>query len=228
MRADRVVSMMLLLERRGRMNAGQLAAELGVSRRTVMRDIDALGAAGVPISSTRGPDGGFHIWEGFRSRLRTLTADEAGALAILGSPAVAELLGLGDSSARVRLKLQQTLPPELANEMVVVEQRFHHDPSPWRGQVPAHALAFLASAVRKRRVVRTHVGNVEEVVLRPLGLIHKAGEWFLAAEHDGRRTALAVNRLHGYGTTGDRFPYPEDFDLAEFWTEEGATVERGL
>ena len=209
--------MMLLLERRGRMSARQLADELGVSRRTVMRDNDALGAAGVPVYSTRGPDGGFRIWEGFRTELRTLTADEAAGLSLLGIPQVAGLLGFGEAAARVRLKVEQALPPELANEMAIVDQRFHHDPTPWDDAVPSAALAFFSTAIRYRRVVRTHVGATADVLLHPLGLILKAGEWFLVAEVDGVPDAFAVTRLHGYGTTGQRFPYPEDFDLAEFW-----------
>ncbi len=224
MRADRVVSMMLLLERRGRMTAGDLAGELGVSRRTVMRDIDALGAAGVPIYSTRGPDGGFRIWEGFRSHLRSITSDEAAGLSVLGTPAVANLLGLGDAALRVRLKLEQVLPPELANEMAIVGQRFLHDPRPWNGEAPADAIAFLSTAVRLRRVIRTGIDDGEDVVLHPLGLILKAGVWFLVAQEDGARTAIEIRRLRGYGTTGDRFPYPEDFSLTEFWEEASADL----
>ncbi|NNC93660.1 MAG: HTH domain-containing protein [Acidimicrobiia bacterium] len=219
MRADRVVSMMLLLERRGRMTARQLADELGVSRRTVMRDIDSLGEAGVPIYSTRGPGGGFHIWEGFHSQLRSLTADEAAGLSLLGNPALAGQLGLEDATRRVRLKLEQALTPELANEMAIVEQRFHHDPTPWDRAAPVKVVTFLAVSIRYRRVVRTFVDTDTEVEIRPLGLVLKAGEWFLVAEEDGERRAIAVTRLHGYRSTGSRFPYPEDFSLAAFWHE---------
>ena len=219
MRADRVVSMMLLLERRGRMTAGQLADELGVSRRTVMRDLGSLGEAGVPIYSTRGPGGGFHIWEGFHSQLRSLTADEAAGLSLLGTAAVADQFGLRDATARVRLKLEHALPPELANAMAIIEQRFHHDPTPWGDAGPAKAVAFLAVSVRYRRVVLTNVDATEDVELRPLGLVLKAGEWVLVAEDDGKRRAIAVSRLHGFRSTGARFPYPEDFNLASFWNE---------
>lgn len=227
MRADRVVSMMLLLERRGRMTAAQLAEELGVSRRTVMRDVEALGIAGVPIYSTRGREGGFHIWEGFRSQLRGLTADEAGALALLGTPLVADRLGLGAATARVALKLEQALPPELANEMATVEARFHHDPDPWDGVAPEAALAFFEVAIRRRRIVRTRIDGSAETLLHPLAIILKAGEWFLIADTglaDGMYTAHPVAHLHGYGTTGDRFPYPEDFEARTWWTQNRTAV----
>lgn len=217
MRADRVVSMMLLLERRGRMSAAQLADELGVSRRTVMRDIEALGTAGVPIYSSRGRDGGFQIWEGFRSQLRGITADEAAALSLLGTEQAAALLGLGDAAKRVRMKLEQSLPADLANEAATMHQRFHFDATPWTGQVPTQAIAFFEIAVRRRRVVRTNTSQLEQVEMHPLGIVLKAGEWFLVAEIAQGRQALPIVELHGYGTTGARFPYPEDFELAKWW-----------
>ena len=217
MRADRVVSMMLLLESRGRMTAAQLASELDVSRRTVMRDIEALGIAGVPIFSTRGRDGGFHIWEGFRSQLRGITADEAAALSLLGTEDLASQLGLGDAAVRVRLKIEQALTPELANEMATINQRFHHDATPWEGETPSKAIAFFEVAVRRRRVVRTNTKTESDIEMHPLGLVLKAGQWFLVADTSRMRTAWPVVDLHGFGTTGARFPYPEDFDLAAWW-----------
>lgn len=222
-RADRVVSMMLLLESRGRMTAAQLADELDVSRRTVMRDIEALGMAGVPIYSTRGRDGGFHIWEGFRSQLRGITAEEAAALSLLGTEQLAAQLGLGDAVARVRLKIEQALTPDLANEMATINQRFHHDASPWEGEPPSAAIAFFEIAVRRRRVVRTSTGHETGLEVHPLGIVLKAGQWFLVAAAEGNRRALPIEELHGYGTTGARFPYPEDFVLKEWWAEHGSS-----
>lgn len=227
MRADRVVSMMLLLESRGRMTAAQLADELGVSRRTIMRDIEALGMAGVPIYSTRGRDGGFHIWEGFRSQLRGITAEEAAALSLLGSEELAAQLGLRDAVTRVRLKIEQALTPELANEMMTINQRFHHDSAPWRGQPPSSAIAFFEIAVRRRRVVRTSTRDETDVELRPLGIVLKAGEWFLVADAGDGRRAFPMEELHGYATTGARFPYPEDFDLRQWWARSGAGAREG-
>ena len=218
--------MMLLLESRGRMTAAQLADELGVSRRTVMRDIEALGMAGVPIYSTRGREGGFHIWEGFRSQLRGITAEEAAALSLLGTEELAAQLGLGDAVGRVRLKIEQALTPELANEMATINQRFHHDASPWEGAPPSAAIAFFEVAVRRRRVVRTSTTKESDIELHPLGIVLKAGEWFLVAETNAERTAYPIADLHGYGTTGARFPYPEDFELASWWAAQSGDVTR--
>ncbi len=218
--------MMLLLESRGRMTAAQLANELDVSRRTVMRDIEALGMAGVPIYSTRGRAGGFHIWEGFRSQLRGITREEAAGLSLLGAEDVASQLGLGDAVARVRLKIEQALTPELGNEMATIEQRFHHDATPWEGELPSRAIAFFELAVRRRRVVRTSSQTETDVEARPLGLVLKAGEWFLVAETSRQRTVWPVADLYAFSTTGARFPYPEDFNLVEWWEKYRDRVSR--
>ena len=107
------------------------------------------------------------------------------------------------------MKIEQALTPELANEMMTINQRFHHDASPWEGDPPSAAIAFFEIAVRRRRVVRTSRADATDVELRPLGIVLKAGEWFLVAEVGGDRQALAIADLRGYGTTGARFPYPE-------------------
>ena len=93
MRADRLIATMLLLQQRGRMSSRAIAGVLEVSPRTVMRDIEALGAAGVPIYSVRGPEGGYQLWEGFRADLTGLTAQEAGALPLWGHSLAADVLG---------------------------------------------------------------------------------------------------------------------------------------
>ncbi|MEU0047467.1 helix-turn-helix transcriptional regulator, partial [Streptomyces werraensis] len=111
MRADRLLTLLLLLQNRGRMTAPQLAAELEVSVRTVYRDVEALGAAGVPVRTERGPQGGFRLVEGYRTRLTGLTDAEAGSL---GLPGPAGELGLGAVLASAQLKVEAALPEGLA------------------------------------------------------------------------------------------------------------------
>ncbi|RSS76648.1 YafY family protein [Streptomyces sp. WAC06614] len=233
MRADRLLSILLLLQNRGRMTAPELAAELEVSVRTVYRDVDALGSAGVPVTADRGPAGGFRLMDGYRTRLTGLTDAEAGSLFLVGAPGPAAELGLGAELATARLKLQAALPDGLAQRSRLVQERFHLDAPAWfRDADPVPHLAAVARAVWAAEAVRVAYrrwnGALRHRELHPLGLVLKGGIWYLAAGAEGAVRTYRVSRLLTVEATGACFERPAGFDLAAYWTEQSRRLEDEL
>jgi predicted DNA-binding transcriptional regulator YafY len=231
MRASRLVQLLLLLQSRGRITAAVLAEELEVSERTIHRDVDALSAAGVPIYAERGPHGGIQLVDGYRTRLTGLTGDEAEALFLSGLPGPAAELGLGTVVAAARLKVLASLPTELRARASRLVERFHLDAAGWfqAGEKVPH-LAALAEAVweAKRMRIRYRRGDsAVERVIDPLGLVLKAGIWYVVALTDGDVRTYRARRILDAEPTGESFDRPAAFDLAGHWSESIAAYERG-
>jgi predicted DNA-binding transcriptional regulator YafY len=171
--------MLLLLQNRGRMTAAQLATELDVSRRTVLRDIEALGEAGLPVVVHRGPRGGVELGFGYRTRLTGLATDEAEALGVIlgGSTGALVPLGLGEAGARARTKLVESLPDQVRATAQEAGARFRvHAPET---SYDDPRVAALAEAVRRRAVVRIRAQSAEPRTVHPVGLVLRDAGWFL-------------------------------------------------
>ncbi|MGY6021435.1 helix-turn-helix transcriptional regulator [Streptomyces spinosirectus] len=223
MKSSRLVSILLLLQTRGRMTAAQLAEELEVSVRTVYRDVEALAAAGVPLYGDAGHAGGYRLLDGYRTRLTGLTADEAEALFLAGAPGPAAELGLGTVLAAAQLKVRAALPPELRAHADRISGRFHLDAPGWYADAEeAPFLPAVADAVWNSRVLDVLYRRWAEPTdverrLEPYGLVLKAGRWYVVAG-PGPRT-FRVDQILRLAATDEEFTRPDDFDLAAYWTE---------
>ncbi|MFL6145161.1 MAG: helix-turn-helix transcriptional regulator [Labedaea sp.] len=224
MRASRLVSLLLLLQARGRMTAQALAAELEVSVRTIYRDVESLHAAGVPLYGDAGRAGGYQLLHGYRTRLTGLTGAEAESLAFAGLPGPAAELGLGSVAAAASLKLMAALPAELRDRAGHIASRFHLDTPAWyHDPDDTPHLAAVADAVWQERALRVQYHRwrpPQEVTrtLEPYGLVLKAGRWYLVARGSGRRLATyRVAAIRTLEPLPDRFTRPADFDLAGYW-----------
>jgi predicted DNA-binding transcriptional regulator YafY len=232
MRASRLLSLLLLLQSRGRMTAQQLADELEVSVRTVYRDVEALGASGVPVYADRGPAGGYQLVDGYRTRLTGLTTEEADSLFLAGMPGPAAELGLGAVVAAAQLKVLAALPPELRSRAARIRERFHLDAPGWfRGNEGTPHVAAIAEAVWQQRRLRIRYvrwAQVEvERTVEPLGLVLKAGNWYLVARTDGLRT-YRVSRVLELTALDETFDRPEGFDLADYWADWSERFEQRM
>ncbi|SNS39794.1 helix-turn-helix transcriptional regulator [Actinomadura mexicana] len=237
MRASRLLSLLLLLQARQRMTARELAAELEVSIRTVYRDVESLSAAGVPVYADRGPDGGYRLLNGYRTRLTGLTATEAESLTLSALPGPASQLGLGDVLA-AELKLMAALPPDLRTRASRIRERFHLDAPGWfrtPDDVPhLHAIADAVWNQRRIEVLYRRWRHPQQVtrLLEPLGVVLKAGSWYLIARPapgDPPHTDTAdpapqaprtyrVSRVLTLRALPGHFDRPDGFDLAAFWS----------
>ncbi|MES4905392.1 MULTISPECIES: WYL domain-containing protein [unclassified Streptomyces] len=237
MRADRLLSLLLLLQNRGRMTAPELAAELEVSVRTVYRDIDALGASGIPIYADRGPAGGYRLLDGYRTRLTGLTGDEADSLFLAGMPGPAAQLGLGADLATAQLKLRAALPAELGERSRRIQERFHLDAPGWfRDAEEVPHLGAVAEAVWRPRVLRVDYrrwrGEVRRE-LHPLGLVLKGGIWYMVARAESGEGTQAtasvrtyrVSRILDAEVLAETFERPTGFDLAAYWAQSSRRLE---
>jgi predicted DNA-binding transcriptional regulator YafY len=233
MRADRVVSLALLLQARGRMSARALAAELEVSVRTVYRDITALNAAGVPVVTESGPGGGCWLLDGYRFPLRGLSADEAEALLMLGVPTAVAELGLADALAAAHHTIRLTADRSGRSDRTGRSEPalVHLDMPRWfhRAEQVPH-LRTLAEAVRNRRTLRLGYRRGDDCaettrLVRPLGLVNKAGVWYLVASGAGDAASdpavdpavFRAGRVTSARVLADPFDRSADFDLAAFW-----------
>jgi predicted DNA-binding transcriptional regulator YafY len=227
MRATRLVSLLLLLQLRGQLTATELAEHFGVSVRTIHRDVEALGAAGVPVEAVRGPAGGYRLSGGYRTKLTGLTADEAEALFV--APAPAAELGLGGVLANARLKVLAALPPELQERAGRAERFFHLDTRGWfRGEDTVPHLPTIAAATWQGRRLNARYregGRVVRRTLDPLGLVLKGGAWYLVARRSAGMRVYRVSRFASVRVREDGFDRPEGFDLASYWEESSRAFE---
>jgi predicted DNA-binding transcriptional regulator YafY len=234
MRASRLISVLLLLQSRGRMTAQQLADELEVSVRTVYRDVEELSASGIPVYADRGAHGGFQLVEGYRTRLTGLTPQEAEALFLSGYPGPAAELGLGTVLAAAQLKVLAALPPELRSRASRIRQRFHLDAPGWFSEPEvAPYLQQIAEAVwsDRRLQMRYRRGGDDQIVDRlvdPLGVVLKAGVWYLVARSADEFRTYRISRIVELTISGERFARPDDFDLAEHWDRSVTAYESSL
>ena len=201
MRASRLVSILLLLQTRGRLTAPQLAAELEVSVRTIYRDVESLSEAGVPIYGDAGPAGGYQLLGGYRTRLTGLTAAEAEALQFAGMPGAAAELGLGTVLATAQLKLDAALPPELRERSARITERFLLDAPGWYhdGDSSPHLDAIADAVWNQRRIevrYRRWVAPTDVTrILEPHGIVLKGGKWYVVARCDGALRTYRISQV---------------------------------
>ncbi len=238
MRGDRMVSLVLLLRQRGRMSASALARELEVSTRTVLRDIDALSAAGVPVYAERGRHGGFVLMPGFRSELTGLTHDEALALLVAGSRRGGQAFGLGVPLASAMLKVVDALPESHQHIVAGVSERLLIDPETdllsrrlVTEESPDHVVVEVRRAVLNGNRLRIRYAAVDQPpkwrAVDPIGLVTVRDQGYLLATRDGEDRTYRLSRILAAEELAEPSQRPGQVDLERVWRERSARFRAG-
>jgi predicted DNA-binding transcriptional regulator YafY len=226
-RADRLISILLLLQVRGRLTARGLAERLEVSERTVLRDMDALAAAGVPVIADRGPGGGWRLLDNYQTKLTGLTTAEIQSLFFAHPPKILESLGLGQAAEAARLKLQAALPASAQQQVERARQSILIDPRGWRDSPSIASLPVLLDALWRDRRVRfiyeSGLGETGERLVDPLGLVARGSVWYLVASRDDQQRTYRLSRIRDAVLDEQPSVKPPGFDLAAYW--ETSTAE---
>ncbi|WP_030981083.1 helix-turn-helix transcriptional regulator [Streptomyces sp. NRRL S-1813] len=231
MKADRLLSILLLLQTRGRVPAGELAERLEVSTRTVYRDIESLSASGVPVYAERGRHGGIALLPGFRTDVTGLTTDEARALFILAAQGAHAALGLDEALGSALRKVMAALPAPHRPAAELAGSRILVDPDRWMGGPrPAVDLGILHTAVFTDLRLRIRYRHSGETRLRtytvdPYGLVAKAGTWYLVADRRGRPQLFRADRVASATLTDVPVRRRAGVALAEVWQQLRRQVE---
>jgi predicted DNA-binding transcriptional regulator YafY len=230
-KSQRLLECLLLLQGARRQTAGSLATRLGVSIRTIYRDVDALSSAGVPVYMERGPLGGVILSDDYRRALAQFSSDELQALFASTAGPMADI-GIVSQPAALQ-KLAGALPTAQRLAAERGRERLLLDHNKWyRGEQPTELLGAMRAAVAEELVVRMRYrdrsGNVSERAIEPLGLVAKAGVWYLVARDVAAADfrSFRAQRIVEASTTGERFMRPAGFDLDAYWRSSVSFMER--
>ena len=232
MRADRLITLLMILQARGRQTAHDLAKELEVSERTIYRDVEALSISGAPIYAERGPGGGISLLEDYRTNLTGLSPQEVRALFMLNIPAALNELGVGQELRTALLKLSASLPATSRQEEAQARQRILLDPTDDHEAQPSSPhLPLIQQALWQNRILHfveeLNFGALTTREVEPYGLVASSDVWHLVWMGNGRIDTTRVSQIRQAQIGDESFVRPPDFDLTAFWDERRRRLAAG-
>jgi predicted DNA-binding transcriptional regulator YafY len=234
MRADRLFSIVLLLQAHHQMTARDLASRLEVSERTIHRDMDALSGAGIPVTAARGSGGGWFLLGEYRTNLTGLTESEIQSLFVTKPPKVLADLRLEKAADGALLKLLASLPATFRQGAERARQRIHVDVSGWSRReeaVPFLPVLQQALWLEQKLLLKYERGvdcDAVQRVVEPYGLVAKGSAWYLVGAVDGNVRSYRVSRVTHAEVLHEHASIPADFDLAEFWQRSATTFKKNV
>ncbi|MNW42948.1 HTH domain protein [compost metagenome] len=227
MRADRLLSILLLLQNNRKMSSRQLAEKLEVSERTIFRDIESLCSAGIPIHAERGSQGGWVLAESYRTNLTGMSEHEISSLLISNYSTLLDDLGIQKHFDSAYQKLLSSTPDAIRRDADITRQRIHIDGVGWHKSEEAFPwLSTVQEAVwseQKLDIVYKKDDATVKRIVHPLGLVAKRNVWYMVAESEGAPRTYRISRLIEARLLNETFERPDHFNLAGFW--EQSTLE---
>ncbi|MED4731932.1 YafY family protein [Aneurinibacillus migulanus] len=227
MRADRLLSILLLLQNQGKMTSRELAEKLEVSERTIFRDMESLSAAGIPIFAERGTNGGWALSEGYRTNLTGMKTEEIVSLLLANPSGPLHDLGLLHNFESAFQKLLTASPTMMRNSAEYARQRLHIDGAGWHESTEVSPyLSVIQEATWENRKLHINYQKDEEVterIIHPFGLVAKRNTWYVVAQTGGNIRTYRISRVRSAHTLDETFERPIDFNLAAYWEE---SIER--
>ena len=229
MKADRLLSVLLLLQAKGRATERELAERLEVSQRTIHRDLEALSAANVPVVALRGSQGGWELAEGWRTQVPGLDASELRAL-VMAQPRALGHPRLRAAAESALNKLMAALPGSMREEAAVMRERMHVDPAGWwEAGEDVSGLPLVQEAVMgERKLTFDYIradGQASARTVDPLGLVAKGSTWYLVARTPNGMRTFRLSRMSAVTVLATGFKRPKRFDLAEHWKHSMTELE---
>ena len=232
MRAQRLLSILMQLQVNRRVTARDLAEKLEVSERTILRDMEALGSAGVPVVAERGAGGGWGLLAEYQTKLTGLSPEETQSLFLSRAPRFAADLGLQKTAEGAWTKLQAALPPHARRQADFIRQRVLIDSRGWRNPAESAGLPALLDALwRERQVCFVYEAVLHEAgrrTVHPLGLVARGSTWYLIAFREGELRTYRVSRIRDVEIADAAAVRPADFDLAAYWERSAAEFREKL
>lgn len=227
MRADRLLSILLLLQNNRKMSSRQLAEKLEVSERTIFRDIESLCSAGIPIHAERGSQGGWVLADSYRTNLTGMSEHEISSLLISNYSTLLGDLGIQKHFDSAYQKLLSSTPDAIRRDAEITRQRIHIDGVGWHKSDEAFPwLSTVQEAVWSQQkldiVYKKDDATVKRIVL-PLGLVAKRNVWYMVAESERFPRTYRISRLLEATLLHETFDRPHDFNLSGYW--EQSTLE---
>ncbi|SFJ18911.1 Predicted DNA-binding transcriptional regulator YafY, contains an HTH and WYL domains [Thermoflavimicrobium dichotomicum] len=228
MRADRLMSILLILQKKGKVTTKELARELEVSSRTILRDLDALSGMGIPVVAERGKNGGWRLLDEYRQTLFALKKEEIASLFLAIPESLLKDLGIDQPFQAARQKLFSSLPSMVEPHAQKFWKRIYIDVEPWKEtKEKSDWMEPILRAVWEERKLRIDYeradGQRKEQAIEPLGLVARGNKWYLVAVNEENEIrSYKVNRICSAVVLEEKFVRPEGFDLSSYWKEAKA------